>query len=426
MGVIQESTSWDHRVLGAEELAQASQVGERLQGELRGIFERLPPQARSGLGLARFGGIDRGTATRFVAVCGKMGEGLDVLRQSPGVRGLRQILEALGKRGIPRAELAGASAAVERFERLIAEHGGSQAKLCERVAASRARGTPRDPAAHERVLLARRRNLFEAASEAIGQRMDLNVTCHAFRPSPGKAGFMDQAMLRGAFGYRARKDAPTYAIRSYGRNDGAGAEVGDRAYHALEQRGAGDVPEETVFRGFSTDPLPLVTARGVGQESLVVVDAERVDEHVGLDVVLGRALLENWRLPALDNPPTHDISTHVSVPCARMVFDVFLHRSMARQCVPTMRLYRTTPGLFHDLAGHWPDLLPHAPSLQIMGPSAHPAGSRMYGRHGELLGEFFERVKWLPEEFVGYRVEVEHPMWCGFYCIMFDYGGEAG
>jgi hypothetical protein len=417
--------------LTPDQVAEATQVGQRLVEEFRPLFDRLPQHAHSGLGLARYLGIDRGTSTRFVGVFAKPMDGLGVLEQFPGVRGLRQILEAMSKKNGARGTLAAATAAVDRFERLIHDLGGSQTKLAERIAALRSSTLPDSPEAHERALLERRRQLFEASSAALGSRMDLWTVCQVYRPTPGSATQMDQAMLRGTFGYRARRDAPAYALRSFGRNDGPVPDSkesppGERAYQALEGTEVEGVPQATVFREFSSDPPPLVTNRGQGREAVALIDAERSSEERGLDLAVAHVLLGNWRVPMLDTPPTHDVSVYVGTPCARMVFDVFLHRSMARQCVPSMNLYRTTPAIFSDPSAHWYDKLPYPPALQIYLPDPRSLASRLHGRHPELLGAFFARLGWPMEEFVGYRVEVEYPYWCGFYSMMFDYraGGD--
>lgn len=415
--------------LTPDQVAEATQVGQRLLAEFRPLFEKLPQHARSGLGLARHLGVDRGTSTRFVGAFAKPVDGLGVLGTFPGVRGLRQILEALAKKQNSKAALAAATAAVDRFERLIHDLGGSQTKVTERLAALRTSALADTPEAHEQALLERRRLLFEASSGALGSRMDVWSVCQVYRPTPGSAGNgtqMDQAMLRGTFGYRARRDAPPYALRSFGRNDGPVSSPqdglpGDREYQALEGTEVAGVPQATVFREFSSDPPPIVTNRGKGKEAVALIDAERLSEERGLDLAVAHVLLGNWRLPHLDTPPTHDVSVYVGTPCARMVFDVFLHRSMAQRCVPSMNLYRTTPAIFSDPSAHWYDKLPYAPALQIYLPEERTLATRLYRRQPELIHAFFKRLGWAMEEFVGYRIEVEYPYWCGFYSMMFDY-----
>ena len=335
----------------------------------------------------------------------------------------------MAKRGLAKANIAAATSAVDRVERLLHELGGSQTRLASRIAATREHADSASPHRQEQLLRDRRAALFHASAEILGQSMDTWLVAHIFRPSPNKDGLMDQGMLRGVFGYRARRDAPAFALRSFGKNDASvalqGQAPGAKPYQPLDARATGEVPEDTVFREFSTDPLPLVTARGTGKDTLVVVDSEHVSETRGVDFVLGHALLDAWGLPALDNPPTHEVSTFISVPCARLVFDTFLHRSMARQCVPRPRLYRTTPGVFNDRSQHWHDMLPYAPTLQLLGAEPRIAGSPFYPRHAELLAAYFERVGWNMADFVGYRIELEYPLWSGYYTNVFDYSADG-
>lgn len=415
--------------LSPDQVAQASAVGTRLIQELRPLYTKLPAHAQSGLGVARHLGVDRGTATRFAGVMARPGDALESLVHLPGVRGLRQILAAMGRLGMSKSALHAAGVAVEKLERLIHELGGSQTKLIERIEATRRRDSIGSPEEHERALLERRKSLFQSASEALGARMDLWTVCQVYRPTPGSETQMDQAMVRGTFGYRARRDAPPYALRSYGRNDGPGSAgpggPGDESYEALEREQLESGIGVSVFREFSTDPAPIVTNRGRGKEAVVLIDAERSGEEKGVDLVVGHVLRGNWRVPWLDQPATHDVSVYVGTPAARMIFDIMLHRTMAGRCVPTMQLYRTTPAIFSNPSAHWYDLLPYSPELRLYRPAEAGLASRFHRRHAELLGVFFEKLGWPIEEFVGYRVEVEWPWWCGFYSVMFDYGGAV-
>ncbi len=412
------------------EQTQATQVGQRLAADFRPLYEALPPSARSGLGLARYLGIDRGTSTRFVGVFAKPIDPMDVLRQFPGPRGLRQLLDAMRERDFPRAALVAAGSTVERFERLLQDFGGSQTKLVERITATRASNIADDPEAYERLLMERRRGLYESAAEAHGQQADLLVYAHAFQPTAGQTELMDHAILRTAFGYRARPDSPPYAIRSYGRNDGPGTlptgNPGDLAYHGIDEEPAevDGVPGVTIFREFTSDPVPLVSPRGIGRQGVLLVDAEQANNAKGIDLAIGQHMLGNWRLPIYDTPPRHDVSIFLAIPCRRLVFETYLHRSMARQCVPTMTLYRTTPGVFADPLSRWYDQLPYPPTLQILSCTQTIPSSRYYPRQPELVSKFFQQLRWPLSEFVGYRVEVEYPYWTGFYCMMFDYAQQ--
>ncbi len=408
--------------LSAAEAAEAARVAERLTAELRGLYERLPASARSGVGVARHLGIDRGTGTRFVNVCRKVLPGIEVICQLPGVRGLQQVIEAMEASGHDPKALDAARVAVDQFERLLKRHG-SQTRLIEKI--SSMHREPNDGEMGGRSLIEQRRALFEAAAGALGQWASLRTAVHVYRPTPGSQEKMDQAMLRGLFGYGTRPDAPPYVLQSFGRNDPppGHAPTGAVAYRTLDGEEIRGLVGGTVMERFSSSPPPLLTARGSGQQSVVTVEpnGENGDSQ---DLVIAHQMIGEWDLPMYDEPPRHEVSSFIKSPCAALLFDVFLHRSMASRCLASLKVYQSSPGLFHALSDHWYDQLPHPPRLQLLDPDPEALGSRLYPRHAEMLEEFFSRLGWDMRDYVGFRCEVDYPFWAGFYCITFDY--EAG
>lgn len=421
----------DSKVIGAEDLAKATRVAQRLRAEMRALYELVPTQARTGTGFARLLGVDRGTATRFVNVCRKSIDDVRILHEVPGIKGLHQVIQAMSNHGYDPSALDLCRVAIDQFERLIHEFGGSQTKLQRRLLDATRDGQHDQGDSASELAHQRRAKLFESAAEAVGQRMELRTATQVFRPTPGVPGKMDQAMLRGTFGYRCRSEAPPYTLRSYGRNDlkdtQFDGEPGDRAYGSLEGIPALGVASGIVLEDYSSDPVPLVTMRGSGKEALIVVDPERGAMDEGVDITIANLLEANWGLPINDDPPTHEISTFVKSPAARMIFDVFLHSSMAGQCLPSMKVYLTSPGIFHNRAEYWTDELPFPPKLELLGlGGGKNLGSHLFLRHEDMTRYFFNKLGWDIEEYVGYRCEVEYPLWCGFYCMIFDYSVAAG
>lgn len=408
--------------LTSDELVTATNVARRLRAELLILFNALPTSARTGVGLARHLGIDRGTGTRFANVCRKPIAELEVLRQLPGIKGLEQVLDAMAARSYDRAAIDAARVAVAQFESFIQDHGGSQTRLSEKIAAVEAGLDSEDEDAAERRRIEHRRTLFEGAVATLGQRALLRTNIMVFRPTPGSDRKMDQAMLRGIFGYQARPDAPPYVLRTFGRNDDvAGELIGQVAYTTLDGKEARGLTGGTVLEEFTSKPVPLVTARGGGRESLLTIDPDRSASGTPQDIVIAHEMIGEWLQPIHDTPPTHEVSSFLRSPSAALILDVFLHRSMAARCLPALKVYQSSPGLFEALSDHWYDQLPHPPRLQLLGADPQNLPSRLHPRHAEITRTFFDRLDWNLADFVGYRCEVEYPLWSGFYCIIFDY-----
>ncbi len=415
------------------QLSEADQVGRRLVEDFRPLFDTLPPQAKSGLGLARYLEIDRGTATRFIGVYAKQITGVEVFPHFPGLKGLTQIVDALAGKGVPKSSLAAARSALARFDRLISDLGITQTKLTERIAATRS-----GPEDHERILLSRRRGLYKAASESLGQWCDTILHVHVCRPTPGTGAagaagggggdaLMDRAFLQGTLGYKARPDAPPCvfkAINLHNKSDGPRLADPKRepTYMAVPPSATQDGPDVAVMREFSSDPLPKLSPRISGDSGLVIIDAEEASKRRGLDLVLAQQVIGGWPMPAFDETPVeHMHGVRVDSPARRLVFDVYLHRTMARHFVPRTAIFRMTPGVVTGTSAAWHDQLPYPPPLEVLGePTAQR--SRFHARQPEMVAAFFDRLQWPIDEFVGYRIEVEYPHYAALYRVIFRAG----
>ncbi len=406
------------------ELESVSVVSRRIKVELKRLFDQLPGHARTGTGLARYLSLDRGTCTRFVNVCRKPLTELEVLKQLPGVKGLEQVFDALESSGLSASDIDLARVASDQYERLIQEFGGSQTKLSERIdeTARVARLSDRDAVAQETI--ERRRALFEAAAGAIGHRVRARIATQIFRPTPGQPGRMDQCMVRGTFGLQSRPGAMPYGLQTFGTNTQAPTvdekdPDGEHAFTSPEGKAALGLSGDTVLREFSSDPVPLVTMSGGGKFSVTSVDPEKADGSC--DIVMAHALLGHWGLPQYDDPPEHEISAAIKHPAERLLFDVFLHRSMASVSIPSVKVFLTSPGLFNNLSAHWYDQLPDTPPLELLNSDAANLPTHVYDRYPELIQTVFDRLEWQMSDFVGFRFEVQYPYWSGYYSMVFDY-----
>ncbi|MCP4834796.1 MAG: hypothetical protein GY895_08525, partial [Phycisphaera sp.] len=48
------------------------------------------------------------------------------------------------------------------------------------------------------------------------------------------------------------------------------------------------------------------------------------------------------------------------------------------------------------------------------------AGSAIYGRHAELAAHMFEDQGWHADDFIGFRCEMELPIWRSGLCLIME------
>jgi hypothetical protein len=412
------------RPLSPQEWAEAERVAGRLRSEIHRLIEALPEHAQNASGMSRHLNVLRATCQRVVQAIQTFDGSPSILARLPGVEGLRQILEGFLAAGADAGDVAAAQSAVSSVERLIKLAGGSQSKLIERLSVS---GPTAASSANVGLGLAapeHRIALHEAAVRVTGRSCEVSLAVYAFRVAPDDPAVLERALAKGIIGSllvpggmpMVLSSGDTLRIGTEGGKEGGVSPRGGRA--------SGPMPEE-VLRAFTSDPLPLVTSRSRSGKLYQIVDPNAAAEGGLIDVVTALKA----RHPLMDaqtGRSTLDaIWTLVTCPTRRLLLDVYLHIDMERLFRPSLDALLWAPDLNVAPDDRWVMRLPEGPKLQLLGRGLGSARSAMYDRHAELSAEFFRHIDWDPDEFVGFRCEVENPVWRAGYSMAMEYLGSA-
>ncbi len=410
----------------------AAQVARRLCVEFRGLIALLPKEQRTASSMARALGVDRNTCQRLVASTAVESTDERLLVRVPGVQGLRQFVEALKrdhKDGQSVDQLDAASAAIDAFESLIERLAGSQRRLRQRLEADPDldSGTIKIPSDE----LDARRSLFKTAAEVVGRWSDLMVSMSLIRPVPGNAQLTETVRAQARLGHVWRGSAVPFEINAVTPDhltlNSARGERGPESgvHNTLASRPArGDTPE-LLLPQFCTRPLPKVTSRSWGNRAIHVIDAAESTNGKPIDVVVAYRRSTPDKHPATQDPPIGEVSTVATYPSRRLICDVYLHRDIARMCIPSLEAHLGSPTLPQPLRARWSTRFPGGPRLELLGAGLSHAATPAYPRHLELTSHIFSEVGWDPAEFIGYRCDVVFPIWQAAYCLLFDFSGNA-
>jgi hypothetical protein len=418
------------RPLTQDERTLADEVARRLRLELRGLVELLPEQERGASAMARALEIDRNTCQRIVAATGRGEADAAMLVQLPGIAGLRQFMEAMGKRfgnGEAAAAIAGVGAAVDRFEKIIDDFAGSQRKLRERLDMDRGGGSltlesigttgPSDS-------LGVRRSMFRAAVDVVGRWSETRLTARIIRPVPGDPMHTENIRMTGHVGHMAR--AVSVPLEVYSGVPEDLMETNGPAFQTLDaQQSVGNTPG-FLMREFCSTPLPRVTSRAAGSRVVHAID-EMGTPGQASDIFVADRRAGRDKHPATQHPALGDVSTIMNYPSRRFVMDVFLHREIARRCIPALEVHLSALQSGPMVLSRWSTKIPGGPRLELLGT---PAGGMenlatdAYSRYPEVLRTLFGSMGWNPGEFVGYRCDVAYPIWRVAYCMIFDFTGS--
>ena len=420
--------------LSSDEALAADRAVRRLHEHSRAFLASLPADARNASGLARFLAVDRTTCQRLVYIATRPYGGLSYVDRMPGVRGLRQLIDAArsrtGKKSqIEKEPLDAFEAAVDRFEATLRDLGGKQSSLLRRIAV-----TPLSPVATSKsddlASIDAQRRLFDAAAALTGRSSDVWLAVYVYYPIESAAGCglsISVARAHGLIGHVARPDAVPLTFHNFTskRADIAeGDENPSRPFQSLNDRADDHDAAANVLRDFSTDPPPVVSSRQPGEYLVQAIDADPSTAGGAIDLMFGtRSTMPH---PALTPPRIEEVWAMINFPARRLLFDVYLHRDLARTCIPSLDLHLWRPDFAANIGDRWQTRFGKGPRLEVLGPGIASAATPAYPRQADLTKFLFEKLALDPQRFVGHRCAAEYPVWRAGYCMSFDFNaGES-
>ena len=412
------------------EAQSADRVARRMHEQLRNFLGALPMEARNASGLARFLDVDRTTCQRLVFTASRPYPGLELIDRLPGVRGMRQLIEAARRRNAASEDqMASLEAAVDRFEQALRSLAGSQSALVRRIRAGAV------AAGHESLPMrageaggAAQRH-FEVSAELTGRYSETWVAVYAYFPTQVAGSDPDQAVTvaraHGLIGHMARPDAVPLTFHNFTSKrmqDGELARPDQQSFRSLNDgRSSGKTPD-AVLTPFTTDPPPIVNSRQPGEYLVQAIDTDPRAGNEPIDLMLGtRSTMPH---PGSQPPGIEEVWAMINFPVRRMVFDVYMHRDLARECIPALDLHLWRPDFAAHVGDRWQTRFADAPRLELLGQGIERAATAAYGRHEELTRFLFRRLELEPGRFIGYRCYVEYPIWRTGYCMSFDFNAE--
>jgi len=397
----------------------ADRLAGRLHSELRAVLRTLPNETRTASGLARYLELERTGCQRMMSALSTEQPDAHVLARLPGIVTLQTILQRAEERGASNEAVAAARTAVELLAEFFERAGGSQSVFARRLLISNSASEPVTTAGSQSNAQA----LFESARLAIGRWSALQLQTAIYRPDPISPNGMQTARMRGFIGHQASPHAPPLVLLSR-KTTMAGEPTSIAEYEALDdtQKGNGPVYAATPF---CSDSAVRIANRRGGGVMAQVVDAPEHLECSGFDFVTADRSVHAVPLPCTENPPIHELWVSPDYPAARLLFDVWQHRDLARCSIPSLSAHLYRINVMETPGDRWYTKLAGGPKLELLGTGIEQAASPFWDRHTEALRWMFDHLGWDPQEFVGYRCEVHFPLWRIGYLMAFDFSDAA-
>ncbi len=398
------------RPLSDQETLRGLRVAGRIHADLIQVIEQLPAHARGGSGMSRHLEIVRNTCQR---ICYAIQDepNLQTLGRLPGVKGLHQFVEAARRVGVNAETADLLVASINEFSRLIDDIAGSHSKLNDRLDANI--GNPVGIGGSSDINT--RANLYAVSSQLTGGGCQTAVSINIIDLHDEKT--LSRTYIHGFIGASIAPSGMPLVVCS---GDNLRWAKKDWDHRLLDDTGLKGRTPTALIEPFTSSPKPEITGRGKEGQLLQVIDPSSLEAGEQLDVVT--ATRTTWPLV---NPETNECAFErvwylVNWPVQNLVFDVYLHEKLERMFRPSIDALLWYPGLSIPGGDKWATRFPSQTKLELLGRGISASHSALWHRHGELTQHTFDRIQEEPGDYVGFRCEVQYPIWRAGYCMSFE------
>jgi hypothetical protein len=376
---------------------EASLILRELQSSVAALIGAIRGAERAA-DVAHLLQIDRALGWKMWKIAAS-GSSLPAPKHIPGRQGFDRFITAARWHGIQSSLIEAARGAYERFESLADRHAG------DRASADILLGSLTD-SGRRRLELALRREAFHANSYFFGARTDVKYQIDAIlNPEPGYmpsvARFRGYRHLQ-----RMRPGVPWILSRIRLLQSSGPSSSFERTPLDPTDTPVPIATAPPLVRAFCTIPTPQIIRRraegGFVEDELA---PGLVGEAGAVDVCFG----EFFDKIPLDTVDRDAVTVQVRVPCEALVFDILLHRSLARVGSPQFDVYSTLQADTPYVGDGDSQKLPVVERLEPMGPASSFVPVPELPNHASMVRWMLQRIGREPEDFEYFRVTMRHP-----------------
>ncbi len=377
-----------------------SRVGGSLAASIREVLEAVPRVKPGPQELARSLGVDKVLASRVLKAV-RQHDPLSATHDMPGPDPLRRLVRAAGKKGADAESVRKAERAISDFDVLIRERVGDRTLLDTILSAW-------IPEARREFELRRKQSAFKAMSQLKGVQARAITATAVLHPSAG-GDKLDIVWLNGLVGVHRIRPGATVRLTS-------------RRMHAPEKGRRPmtlsgkelSTPDDLVLKAFCSEPTPTVNAEVLGETVSYTLAGEQFGATTSVDVMFAEMNHnEIDRFVPAGSGRLGYFFAEVVPPGELLQFDVLVHRDVYPGQDPRLFIYDTC---FEGVASpnnraRDNDRLDMLESVESLGEGLARVRSGDVPRYAEMVRHVFASVGWDAQEFRGYRVRVDYPIY---------------
>lgn len=367
---------------------------------LSALFEAAavdPTRARE---TARVLNVNRGMVWRVSRVVGAEDD-VTAATHIPGAAGMEKLIEACRGRGVAEPVLESARQAVREFHEVVQLHSGDRRTLEILLANNGAQSTSAD-------LESARRAMFDGGCAVWGVRAEVRLRSMFLLPAAEGAHLIDQTDVAGYVALRRLRRTPwPMSYRASYQDDGSANAPREEPIDPASCSGDGRLQ---LLREFC-NPHDIVintvkTQRAIRHE--LPVGATGTSDPV--TCVFGAIHRGIYTARRTEECKFVGGILVLDTPVERVIFDAFVHRSLAVRTLPKVRLLdrMTRPHGFNADEVE-SEALPIDTAPRRLGPGSAGTVTPHVPWYPRMVESVVRRLGVSADEFTGYRVEITYP-----------------
>ncbi|MGE3320909.1 MAG: hypothetical protein AB7K52_01465 [Phycisphaerales bacterium] len=371
------------------------------------------------LGRALGGGVDKVLASRVLAAV-RAGDPVSAMHRMPGPDPLRRLVRAAGRSGASDAAVAGASAAIERYEEFIRDRVGDRSLLEAMLSAW-------VPTARREFELRRKQAAFKAMSQIKGAIARVTMATVVLTPS-ASGEHIDVVWINGLIDlYRVR---PGATVKLVSRRFPAPPSASGRAQRGpttLAGESVSNHPARLLLEEFSSSPAPELDVRVAGERAQYTLAGDDFGSDTAKSLVF--AEVNRDELPRYVPAGPADVPrrkafffAEVMTPSQTLQFDVLMHRDLYPGQDPALRLYDTAGegAASANDPSRDVDRLDMLETIEPLGLGLRAMRSADVPRYPELVERVLGGIGASRADIRGYRARIGYPIYGSQVMMTFD------
>lgn len=355
--------------------------------------------------LARQVGLDKSLAWKLCRVLAG-GEPTAIVPHMPGAPGMKTVLDRFSRAGAPAAKRRALQAAYEVFERVVATHAGDRSTLLQMTGGKEGGGASSSAA---QMAESQRRMAFRGNSGTLGVTARMQFMARFVVPNPGTPKEADFARVSGLKEFRRLRGDVAWTVSTDWTYHDDGSTAATANGSPIDSRFAKNgLPP--LMGDFCSQPLPELRCTPIPNRGcrFELVEGD-VGRTAATTCVLGWHRASTVPTARTAEDKSVEFSTWVRTPVEKLVCDLFMHRDIpmaGEMSVHLISMLDGTPPT--ELLAQGRGLLPLHESLEPLGTPPDTVVPDM-PEYSRLTAAVFDRYKWDPSHFRGYRLAMKYP-----------------